>query len=164
MSGCLHLSGFARTSTRCAKQQLGQIAAIANKRPAVIFMDGLLAYASSSSDSENDSEQQYVAPSQHFAQNNSGLFPTFVFFPVALDAPLRVTIDDAIDAILCLAATATPIEDLHITVSGTLMLRRDQVRTSSTIVVLFAFFNRSVKAVQWVFAPIGQAITRDSFR
>jgi hypothetical protein len=102
-------------------------------------MDSLLAYASTSSDSENDSEQLYVAPSQHFALSNSGLFPTFVFFPVAIDAPLRVTIDDAIDAIMCLAATAIPIEDLHITVSGTLMLRRDQVRISSSIVVILHF-------------------------
>ena len=96
-------------------------------------MDSLLAYASSGSDSENERDQLYVAPSHHVAVNTSGLYPTFVFFPVAIDASLRITIDDALDAVMCHAAAVTPLEDLHVTVSGTLMLRRDQVRTSTSV-------------------------------
>lgn len=86
----------------------------------------LLAYTSSSSDSENEPDPSYSAPVRHIAENVSGLFPTFVFFPVLIDASLRITIDDALDAISSFAAAASPLEDLHVTVSGTLMLRRDQ--------------------------------------
>jgi hypothetical protein len=91
-------------------------------------MDSLLAYASSDSDSENERDHQpYVVPTHHVVSSVSGLFPTFVYFPVAIDAPLRVTIDDALDAVAGIAAAASPLDDLHVTVSGTLMLRRDQV-------------------------------------
>jgi hypothetical protein len=48
-----------------------------------------------------------------------------------MDSSLRVTIDDALDALNCIAADASPLDDLHITISGTLMLRRDQVRSFS---------------------------------
>jgi hypothetical protein len=95
-------------------------------------MDKLLAYTSSSSDSENEPDPSYSAPVRHIAENVSGLFPTFVFFPVLIDASLRITIDDALDAISSFAAAASPLEDLHVTVSGTLMLRRDQVRPFSS--------------------------------
>ncbi len=90
-------------------------------------MDNLLAYNSNSSDSENEGNPSYVAPVRLVACDTSGLYPTFIFFPVVIDAPLRITIDDALDAIYCIAPTALPLEDLHVTVSGTLMLRRDQV-------------------------------------
>ena len=90
-------------------------------------MDSLLAYVSSSSDSDNEPDQLYAVPTHHVVSNVSGLFPTFVYFPVAIDAPLRVTIDDALDAVAGIAAAASPLVDLHVTVCGTLMLRRDQV-------------------------------------
>jgi hypothetical protein len=92
-----------------------------------LSMDSLLAYVSSSSDSDNEPDQLYAVPTHHVVSNVSGLFPTFVYFPVAIDAPLRVTIDDALDAVAGIAAAASPLVDLHVTVSGTLMLRRDQV-------------------------------------
>lgn len=90
-------------------------------------MDSLLAYASSSSDSESEREHSYVAPFRHTFDKVSGLFPTFVFFPVVIDAPLRITIDDALDSLHHISAAVSPLDDLHITVSGSLMLRRDQV-------------------------------------
>jgi hypothetical protein len=90
-------------------------------------MDSLLAYISSSSDCENEDDPSYVAPTRYVPHDVSGLFPTFVFFPVVIDAPLRITIDDALDALPCLSAAVSPLEDLHVSVSGTLMLRRDQV-------------------------------------
>jgi hypothetical protein len=100
-----------------------------------LSMDSLLAYDSSSSDSERDHDNPYVAPSHCVSDNVSGLFPTFVFFPVVMDSTLRVTIDDALDALNCIVAEASPLDDLHITISGTLMLRRDQVRSFSVISV-----------------------------
>lgn len=100
---------------------------VSERSTVAVFMDNLLAYASSSSDSENERDQSYVAPFRHISDNVSGLFPTFVFFPVAIDAPLRISIDDALDALNHMSATASPLDDLHVTVSGTLMLRRDQV-------------------------------------
>ena len=102
---------------------------------AVLSMDCLLAYDSSSSDSERGCDSSYVAPSHCVLDNVSGLFPTFVFFPVVMDSSLRVTIDDALDALNCIAADASPLDDLHITISGTLMLRRDQVCSFSLISV-----------------------------
>jgi hypothetical protein len=98
-------------------------------------MDGLLAYDSSSGDSDSERGAAYVAPCHQAAVHTSGLFPTFVYFPVAKDAQLLVTIGDALDAVACLTAAASPLEDLHVTVSGSLLLRRDQVRCFRRIIL-----------------------------
>lgn len=87
-------------------------------------MENILAYASS--EDENDGDIHYVAPSHPVFENISGLYPTFVYFPVSVDAAMRVIIDDALDAIVGFAASVLPLENLHVSVSGNLMLRRDQ--------------------------------------